>query len=176
MKRSQLTDGLQIILRNDGGDGDIELRKGHLLDYKNKTITSLLDYNEDLTHKKDKDLDIVKIIKGTDTIWNRMELDWTQIPVGTPVLVSNNGEDWVQKYFVRKSRTSYVTIDKFKKLAYWKYCRLTQESFAFTYHIAKREFKMYCDSFNDSCDNCKYSDIIDCEGQFIDDNFNITRK
>lgn len=177
MKRSQLTDGLQIILRNDGGDGDIELRKGHLLDYKNKTITSLLDYNEDLTHKKDKDLDIVKIIKGMDIIWDRMELDWTQIPVGTPVLVSSDGEDWYERYFVVRDKVLYKSVNRFGTPGTWEYCKLTEESFGIAYDVVIEEYNQYCGGHKHGCEGCNYTNPdINCKSQFIDDHFNITRK
>ena len=44
-----------------------------------------------------------KAFKWADEEYTEPEVDWSKIPVDTPVLVSDNGVNWERRYFVRKS-------------------------------------------------------------------------
>lgn len=44
-----------------------------------------------------------KAFKWADEEYTEPEVDWSKIPVDTPVLVSDDGVNWERRYFVRKS-------------------------------------------------------------------------
>lgn len=40
-----------------------------------------------------------KAFKWADEEYKEPEIDWSKVPIDTPVLVSNNGEKWYRRYF-----------------------------------------------------------------------------
>lgn len=44
-----------------------------------------------------------KAFKWADEEYKETEVDWSKVPVDTPVLVSDDGVNWERRYFVRKS-------------------------------------------------------------------------
>ena len=44
-----------------------------------------------------------KAFKWADEEYKESEVDWSKVPVDTPVLVSDDGVNWERRYFVRKS-------------------------------------------------------------------------
>lgn len=71
--------------------------------------------------------------KWADEEYKEPEVDWTKVPIDTPVLVSDDGVNWERRYFVRKpaeamfgvysngatswSADGYVTWYRYAKLA-----------------------------------------------------------
>ena len=89
MNKSDLKDGMVVTIR--GGQQCILIERN--LFKNNFTLNStLFDYNEDLTHKKNKNNDIVKVfdIGKLKELWKREEVDWDKVPVGTKVKVSDD--------------------------------------------------------------------------------------
>ena len=38
------------------------------------------------------------------------EVDWTKIPIDTPILVSDNGINWVRRYFAKVTNTEAICV------------------------------------------------------------------
>ena len=43
-----------------------------------------------------------KAFKWADEEYKEPEVDWSKVPIDTPVLVSDDGVNWERRYFVRK--------------------------------------------------------------------------
>lgn len=70
------------------------------------------------------------------------EIDWSKVPVDTPILVSNNGEHWHKRHFARfKYDRVYVWANGFtswssygnSNASEWKYVKLANEEDAEKY-------------------------------------------
>ena len=66
------------------------------------------------------------------------EVDWTQIPVDTPILVRDNGEyGWYKKHFAKyednkvyvwnNGTTSFTADNDYRCTSHWKYAKLAEE-------------------------------------------------
>lgn len=109
MNKSDLKDGMVVTIR--GGQQCILIERN--LFKNNFTLNStLFDYNEDLTHKKNKNNDIVKVfgIGKLKELWEREEVDWSKVPAGTKVLVSDADERKYVGYFIE-----YIANNEFYK-------------------------------------------------------------
>lgn len=176
MNKSDLKDGMVVTIR--GGQQCILIERN--LFKNNFTLNStLFDYNEDLTHKKNKNNDIVKVfnIGKLKELWKREEVDWSKVPVGTKVLVSANEIDWFTSYFIKKlspiEDTNFYVINIKGELNEWEYCKLAEEpKEEVTFYDIDKEMHQYCydhsEMCNRKCDNCGMKYILD--------NYNVTRK
>ena len=131
MNKSDLINGLVVTLRS----GEECLVVGNMLIKNNFRFSmSLNSFNEDLTHKESKYSDIVKVqqLNKECVLWERKEVDWSEAPVGTKVLVSDSGNNWYEHLFI-----NYIPDEEFKfrtvgiksrQIHNWKYCKLAEES------------------------------------------------
>ena len=175
MKKSDLKDGMVVTIR--GGQQCILIERN--LFKNNFTLNStLFDYNEDLTHKKNKNNDIVKVfdIGKLKELWKREEIDWSKVPIGTKVLVSDNENNWYEHLFIdyrNNEDFKFKCIDaKSKQINNWKYCKLAEKE------VTKEELKeeyldfMEPESNGYECDE----EEIECLTEWILDYYNVTRK
>lgn len=79
MKLNELKRGMVLKLRNKESIIVIDYR---LFVRKLELLTSEIEYNEDLTHKKHKELDIMKITYGNEVVFKRNESRWFVPEVG----------------------------------------------------------------------------------------------
>lgn len=178
MKKSDLKDGMVVTIR--GGQQCILIERN--LFKNNFTLNStLFDYNEDLTHKKNKNNDVVKVfgIGKLKELWERKEIDWSKVPVGTKVLVSDNENNWYEHLFIdyrNNEDFKFKCIDaKSKQIHNWKYCKLAEKP---KEEVTKGELKkeyldfMEPESNGYECDE----EEIECLTEWILDYYNVTRK
>jgi len=52
----------------------------------------------------------VNRIKWLVSEYKEPEVDWSKIPIDTPVLVSDDGVNWRRRYFVRRSETGLFCV------------------------------------------------------------------
>lgn len=176
MNKSDLKDGMVVTIR--GGQQCILIERN--LFKNNFTLNStLFDYNEDLTHKKNKNNDIVKVfdIGKLKELWKREEVDWDKVPVGTKVLVSANEIDWFTSYFIKKlspiEDTNFYVINIKGELNEWEYCKLAEEpKEEVTFYDVNKKMDSYCEKNNKSCDQA----CGPCVTKYILDNYDVTRK
>lgn len=200
MKKSDLEDGMIV-----------ELRKGTRFMYINDYLYNemheynISHYNDDLLHYQNiKILDIVKVYrvdvaniknifkliklgdiltdKYLKLIWERKEIDWSEVPFGADVRVWDEEDDirlggkflgynkeGIHKYHV------FVDITKSKM---WENCELIEsqkEEREFTIEEIQRHYRHHCEKVG--CDKCNCnSDDESCWTIFIAQNYNITRK
>ncbi|MCR1821269.1 hypothetical protein [Terrisporobacter muris] len=174
MNKSDLKDGMVVTIR--GGQQCILIERN--LFKNNFTLNStLFDYNEDLTHKKNKNNDIVKVfgIGKLKELWEREEVDWSKVPVGTKVKVSDDEIEWFNAYFIKKSSpiTAFYVISAEGKLSDWSYCKLAEKpKEEVTFYDIDKEMHQYCydhsEMCNRKCDTCGIKYILA--------NYNLTRK
>lgn len=189
MIKSDLKDGYVVDLRC--GLRRVVLFEQLLIDYDDKyEVSSDLteEYRENLTHRSDSNLDIVKIYDNDmELLWEREEVDWSKVPVGTKVLVSDNGEKEHEGYFI-----GYRTNNEFYKFhvlikkgnlyesSYWEHCKLAEKpKEEVTYNDMIDEFNEYCNAHidtHDSCMGCDYEDGGCNTSKFMKDRFTIIRK
>jgi hypothetical protein len=178
MNKSDLKDGMVVTIR--GGQQCILIERS--LFKNNFTLNStLFDYNEDLTHKKNKNNDIVKVfdIGKLKELWKREEVDWDKVPVGTKVKVSDDEIEWFNAYFIKKlsliEDTNFYVINAEGKLSDWAYCKLAEKpKEEVTFYDIEKEMNQYCHDQNEGricqqeCDTCGIKYILA--------NYNLTRK
>lgn len=188
MNKSDLKDGMVVTIR--GGQQCILIERN--LFKNNFTLNStLFDYNEDLTHKKNKNNDIVKVfgIGKLKELWEREEVDWSKVPAGTKVLVSDINEREYAGYFIEYKANNefykfHVLIKKgdFYESCYLGNCKLTEKpKEVISYGQMIKELDEICDKHyeeSETCHGCEYfSDDGMCnEDKLVDNNFTITRK
>lgn len=104
----------------------------------NKKLVKAL---KELRHQRDivvDECDMVAMICETIytlKIKEETKVDWSKVPVDTPVLVSGNGVDWFKRYFAKtingevrtwtKGATSWSTYDD-NDVSLWKYAKLAE--------------------------------------------------
>lgn len=143
MNKSDLKDGMVVEYRNG--------KRGILLTGCIRHIHGFKDviiYEDDLTYKNNKDLDIMrvfKVLKGSsgvhgilvdgvdlDLIWEREEVDWSKVKVGTEVLVKDfEEESWVTRVFVkyREDIKAYSCLSKnLNGIISWEQCKLKEDN------------------------------------------------
>lgn len=115
--------------------------------YNNNGYTLLKIYDEDLKlmHSIDREFDIMKIYKSKDEsilrcfnnnnlelIWERKEVNWDKVEIGTKVLVSKdydpNTEDWCKRQFYMKNNNGvFLTANKLLGTETWVQCKLIEK-------------------------------------------------
>lgn len=61
------------------------------------------DYNDHI-------LCAVSSVKWLVAEYTEPEVEWSKIPIDTPVLVSDDGVNWRRRYFVRRSKTGLFCV------------------------------------------------------------------
>lgn len=176
MNKSDLKDGMVVTIR--GGQQCILIERN--LFKNNFTLNStLFDYNEDLTHKKNKNNDIVKVfdIGKLKELWKREEVDWDKVPVGTKVKVSDDEIEWFNAYFIKKLSpiTAFYVISAEGKLSDWSYCKLAEDpKEEVTFYDIEEGMNQYCHDQNE--DRICQQECDTCGIKYILANYNLTRK
>lgn len=174
MKKSDLKDGMVVTLRH----GEECLIVNDMLIKNNFRFNMFLEeYNEELTHKKSKNRDIVKVqdFNKESVLWKREEVDWDKVPVGTIVKVSDDKIEWFNAYFIKKSSpiTAFYVISAEGKLSDWSYCKLAEKpKEEVTFYDVNKKMDSYCEKNNKSCDQA----CGPCVTKYILANYNLTRK
>ncbi|MCC3870265.1 hypothetical protein [Terrisporobacter mayombei] len=152
-------------------------------------ITKILDivkvYTIDISKFVKNEFDSIKLKdmledKYLKLIWKREEIDWSKVPIGTKVLVSDTKINWFNGIFLRKIEHSkndncFRIVNLSGDVERWKYCKLAEETKEkVTFSDIDKEMNKYCDEHNESeicskrCDSCGMKYILD--------NYNVTRK
>lgn len=198
MKKSDLRNGMVVELSN----GDIKLvlqdnrcERLVLVNPINNRWLYLDDYSDNLTYpQRDSDDisddDIDKIFESytkymwdldKGLLWERKEIDWSKVLVGTKVMVRNDiNSKWINNaIFIEKTNQGkFKILSKDKDcFSIWKYCELVEEP---SKEVTLKELEnKYCDFQDFECGNCygcKYEEYAICEIAWLMDNYNVTRK
>lgn len=137
MKKNDLKNGYIVDLRVNGYRR-VVLFNELLIDEADgyERASSLIKkYRDDLTHRSDSNLDIMKVYdEHMELLWEREEVDWSKVPTGTKVLVSDIDEKEQEGYFI-----DYKTNNEFYKFhvlikkgdlyesCHWEHCKLAEE-------------------------------------------------
>lgn len=146
------------------------------IEVKENSVCNLLEANKELSLSNNY---LENKIKLLEQVWERNEIDWSKVPVGTKVLVSDNENNWYEHLFIdyrNDEELKFRAMDiKHKQLHNWKYCKLAEKpKDEVTFDDIDKEMKKYCDEHNESeicskrCDSCGMKYILD--------NYNVTRK
>ena len=176
MNKSDLINGLVVTLRL----GEECLVVGNMLIKNNFRFSmSLNSFNEDLTHKESKYSDIVKVqqLNKECVLWERKEVDWSKVPVGTKVLVSDNENNWYKHLFINYRHDEEFKFKavgiKSRQIHNWKYCKLAEEpKEEVTFYDVNKKMDSYCEKNNKSCDQA----CGPCVTKYILDNYDVTRR
>lgn len=173
MNKSDLKDGMVVTIRG----GNQCILSGDFLFRNNFTISStILDYNEDLTSKKNKHSDIVKVfsVGKEKELWKRKEIDWDKVPVGTKVMVKLDFDDEYQKaIFLCNNSKHFLTYSTDKGIEHWNYCKLAESpKEEVTFDDIDKKLDFYCINHNKICDQA----CGPCVTKNILENYNVTRK
>lgn len=175
MNKSNLKNGMHVKLRN----GSIrEYYKGYFIGVEYNELGYIDFYDIDLKHNTESELDIMEVFdEDNNTIWEREEVDWSKVPVGTKVLVSANEIDWFTSYFIKKlspiEDTNFYVINIKGELNEWEYCKLAEEpKEEVTFYDVNKKMDSYCEKNNKSCDQA----CGPCVTKYILDNYDVTRK
>lgn len=178
MNKSDLKDGMVVTLRH----GEECLIVNDMLIKNNFRFNMFLEeYNEDLTHKKSKNRDIVKVqgFNKESVLWEREGVDWSKVPVGTKVKVSDDEIEWFNAYFIKKlspiEDTNFYVINAEGKLSDWSYCKLAEKpKEEVTFYDIEKEMNQYCHEQNE--DRICQQECDTCGIKYILANYNLTRK
>lgn len=188
MKKSDLKDGMIVELRN----GDMCIVIGdRLLDLT--TYIDLVSYNDNLTCT-DTEFDVIRVYENKDMcglddkcnierlnlIWERKEVDWSKVPLGTKVRVWDEetyGEKFEGKFLeYAPEHDEYpfrVYTKEDKDIGLWGNCELIEEPV--TYDELKEAFNNYCAGRR--CTDCKYeTNTYASRDNYMLQNYNVTRK
>lgn len=143
MNKKDLKDGMIVRLRNGICYCILhnDILKKDEEEGRYEIIMSLNKYNDDMKSDKDEILDIIKVYDSNMKIlWKRKEVNWSEVPRDTKVLVAiinyENDEEWTKRYF-----ESYNPKDEYPFSTYiagqtswssegehgrWKYCKLAE--------------------------------------------------
>lgn len=173
MNKSALKNGMHVKLR----DGSIrEYYKGYFIGVEYNELGCIDFYDIDLKHNTESELDIMKVFdEDNNTIWEREEVDWSKVPVGTIVKVSDDKIEWFNAYFIKKSSpiTAFYVISAEGKLSDWSYCKLAEKpKEEVTFYDVNKKMDSYCEKNNKSCDQA----CGPCVTKYILDNYDVTRK
>lgn len=181
MNKSDLKNGMHVKLRN----GSIrEYYKGYFIGVEYNELGYIDFYDIDLKHNTESKLDIMKVFdEDNNTIWEREEVDWSKVPIGTKVLVSNNENNWYEHLFIdyrNNEEFKFKAVDiKSRQIHNWKYCKLAEEpKEEVTVEKLETGLKQFCTKkiydYHGNCD-CKYGEKS-CEFKWLLANYNLTRK
>ena len=51
-----------------------------------------------------------KAFKWADEEYKEPEIDWSKVPVDTPIFVSENGTNWVRRHFAKVTNTGAICV------------------------------------------------------------------
>lgn len=157
-------------------------------DGKLREVNDLNNYDDELK-SKGRHEDIVKVYdtllvltnkQNIKPLWERDEIDWGKVQVGTKVMVRNDTiSEWLKDaIFIEKTKSGqFKTLSKYKdRFVLWKYCKLVEETKEeITLENIFEDHRAYCSKNNDTYDKC--NEMCDeCKIKFIINNYNITRK
>ena len=180
MNKSDLKDGMVVRLRNR--DVRVIWNNDLYKIYPDKlsSYNDLSNYNDDLKHAYDgnyKNLDIMKVVYDNELIWERNEVDWSKVRVGTKVLYSDDNEKWFKGYYINyidiNTNPHYVLNSDRDLVGDSKYCKLEEEpKEEVTLDGIDKELDSYCVKNNKICNQrCG-----PCVTEYIFKNYNLTRK
>lgn len=190
MKKSDLKNGYVVDLRFYGCRR-IVLFDELLIDGNGRyeKASSLIEkYKDDLTHRSDSNLDIMKVYdEEMNLIWERKETDWNKVPFGTRVACWNSSEESPKegrflRYDCKGVHKFAVITEENHNFLFWKNCKLIEQlKREISYKEMLDEFSDYCDKHyneNQTCNGCQcYDGDGFCKKEnFIDNTFTITRK
>lgn len=204
MNKSDLKDGMVVELRNGR---KLLVMDNLLFDKKYVKEVELDEFVDTLFYiGENEGFDIIKVYENArpfietncKSIWEReKEIDWSKVPVGTKVLVSDYGKNWYEHWFIKynfdkEGEFKFKCIDiKSEQIHNWKLCRLAEEpKEEVTFDDICNDLHDECCRFNCDFDcngctniNCKYFEFYsikyedkECILRFILDNYNVTRK
>lgn len=182
MNKSDLKDGMMLKLRNDNM---YSLLHGYLLELTlndtYKIIASMDDYDDEFNNlvtilSKPFVKDIMKIYdKDMNVLWERKDVDWSKVEVGTKVMVKFNFDEEYQEgtFICINDNGKFLTYDKRAGILHWKYCKLAEEQKEeVTIDDINEDIVRYCHKNSDYCNRlCGL-----CTTKYILNNYNITRK
>jgi len=184
MNKSDFKNGMHVKLR----DGSLrEYYKGYFIGVEYKEHSYIDFYDVDLKNNQNDRLNIVKVFnKNNNTIWEReKEIDWSKIPVGTKVLVSDTEINWFNGMFLKKVERSdddnyFRVANSCGDVERWKNCKLVEAPKEEVEVVSIEELENKYESFEDvecyECRYCKYEKFNVCEFAWLLDNYNVTRK
>lgn len=165
----------------------LECRNGRKLRFiKDCFITDELEvldqdaYDEDLIYAySDKKNDVMRVFDDTSEegniklVWERQEINWDKVPIGTKVLVRNsNNENWKARRFYKSHREDFYVIDEgLFRIEKYKLCKLAEEPVTAKelYDLRPCKDDRYC-CYNDTqeCSECVLDKVLK--------KYNVTRK
>ena len=165
----------------------LECRNGRKLRFmKDCFITDELEvldqdaYDEDLIYAySDKKNDVIRVFDDTSEegniklAWERQEINWDKVPIGTKVLVRNsNNENWKARCFYKSHREDFYVIDEgLFRIEKYKLCKLAEEPVTAKelYDLRPCKDDRYC-CYNDTqeCSECVLDKVLK--------KYNVTRK
>ena len=183
MNKSTLKDGMIVTLRG----GEECLIVCDMLIKNNFRFNMFLEeFNESLTHKKKKYLDIVKIqsFNKERVLWKRDMTDWDKVPVGTKVMVKVCFDDAYKEgiFLCMNESGHFLTYDKDRGIEHWNYCVLAYESEEITQDMFEEHIQELCSerSCVEISGNSRCSYLLgngECDKiSLLFDNFRVTRK
>ena len=175
MNKSALKNGMHVKLR----DGSIrEYYKGYFIGVEYNELGYIDFYDIDLKHNTESKLDIMEVFdEDNNTIWEREEVDWSKVPVGTKVKVSDDEIEWFNAYFIKNLSpiTAFYVISAEGKLSDWSYCKLAEEpKEEVTFYDIEKGMNQYCHDQNE--DRICQQECDTCGIKYILANYNLTRK
>ena len=99
-------------------------------------------------------------------IWERQEIGWDKVPVGTKVSVRNsNNENWKARCFYKSHREDFYVIDEgLFRIEKYKLCKLAEEPVTAKelYDLRPCKDDRYC-CYNDTqeCSECVLDKVLD---------------
>lgn len=165
----------------------LECRNGRKLRFmKDCFITDELEvldqdaYDEDLIYAySDKKNDVIRVFDDTSEegniklAWERQEINWDKVPIGTKVLVRNsNNENWKARRFYKSHREDfYVIYEGLFRIEKYKLCKLAEEPVT----VEEMVNLIPC-IIDDTCKKPSGTLCKNCIAEAILKNYNLIRK
>lgn len=125
-------EGWRYYVKNIGGVAHLTTKKpimtGNILEITSGGKTKCVNAIRDIMPEIDK-CEILDIAEEIGIV------DWSKVPVDTPVLVSNDNKEWIKRYFARyedgnvycwlSGKTSWTAICELS-IGYWDYTKLAE--------------------------------------------------
>lgn len=187
MKKNDLKNGYVVDLRVNGYRR-VVLFNELLIDGTGgyERASSLIEkYRDDLTHRSDSNLDIMKVYdEGMDLIWEREEVDWNKVPIGAEILFSSDGKKYTEGLFIKKDCDKFIICDDIENRLFsaWEYCKLAENlKERVSYGQMIKELDELCDKYYEESGTCHGCECFNRDGmcnknKLVDNNFTITRK
>ena len=133
-------------------------------------------YTEDLIYAyNDEKHDIVKVYEEDSEAvkWERQEIDWDKVPIGTKVIVRNsNNENWKERYFITKTKTLFYAIEHDYHIAgHFTECKLAEEPVT-----VEGMVNLIPCTIDDTCKKPSGTLCKNCIAEAILKNYNLIRK